>query len=75
MNTQLLKHLYSIYSPSGKETEMIRFLCSYINTLPGNISISEDCYGNLYVVKGKSDTYPCLISHIDQVSCCNHSNL
>lgn len=73
MNTQLLKHLYSIYSPSGKETGMVRFLCSYINTLPGNISISEDRYGNLYVIKGKSDTYPCLISHIDQVSYCNHS--
>ena len=47
MNTQLLKKLYSIHSPSGKEQNMIRFLRSYIGTLPGNISVSQDRYGNL----------------------------
>lgn len=73
MNTQLLKKLYSIYSPSGKEQKMIRFLSSYIQTLPGNISVSQDQYGNLYVVKGCSESYPCLVSHIDQVSHCKHS--
>lgn len=73
MNTQLLKKLYSIYSPSGKEEKMIRFLSSYIRTLPGNISISQDQYGNLYVVKGIGESYPCLVNHIDQVAHCNHS--
>ena len=48
---------------------MIGFLCSYISRLPGNISLAQDNYGNLYVTKGESDTYPCLVSHIDQVSC------
>ena len=73
MNVQLLKKLYSIYSPSGKEQKMVKFLCSYIKQLPGNISVSKDKFGNLYVVKGESETYPCLVSHIDQVSHCNHS--
>ena len=73
MNTQLLKRLYSIYSPSGKEQKMMTFLCSYIKKLPGNISVSKDKFGNLYVIKGKAETYPCLVSHIDQVSHCNHS--
>ena len=73
MNTQLLKKLYSIYSPSGKEQKMVKFLCSYIRLLPGNISVSKDKFGNLYVVKGESESYPCLVSHIDQVSHCNHS--
>lgn len=73
MNTQLLKKLYSIYSPSGKEQKMVKFLCSYIKQLPGNISVSKDNFGNLYVVKGKAETYPCLVSHIDQVSHCYHS--
>lgn len=73
MNTQLLKKLYSIYSPSGKEQKMVKFLCSYIKQLPGNISVSKDNFGNLYVVKGKAETYPCLVSHIDQVSHCKHS--
>ena len=73
MNTQLLKRLYSIYSPSGKEQKMMTFLCSYIKQLPGNISVSKDKFGNLYVIKGEAETYPCLVSHIDQVSHCNHS--
>ena len=73
MNMQLLKRLYNIYSPSGKEKKMVKFLCSYIRQLPGNISMSKDKFGNLYVVKGESESYPCLVSHIDQVSHCNHS--
>lgn len=52
---------------------MIGFICFYISRLPGNISLAQDSYGNLYVTKGESDTYPCLASHIDQVSCCHHS--
>lgn len=73
MNIQLLKRLYSIYSPSGKEQKMVKFLCSYIRQLPGNISVSKDKFGNLYVVKGKAEVYSCLVSHIDQVSHCKHS--
>lgn len=73
MNTQLLKKLYNIHSPSGKEQNMIRFLRSYIGTLPGNISVSQDRYGNLYVIKGTGENYPCLVSHIDQVAHCHHS--
>ena len=73
MNTQLLKKLYSIHSPSGKEQDMIRFLRSYIGTLPGDISVSQDRYGNLYVIKGTGENYPCLVSHIDQVAHCHHS--
>lgn len=73
MNTTLLKKLYEIYSPSGNERQIIGFLCSYISHLSGDISLSQDSYGNLYVTKGKNDTYPCLVSHIDQVACCHHS--
>lgn len=73
MNTQLLKRLYNIYSPSGKEQGMIKFLSAYIKTLPGQISLTQDRYGNLYAVKGESDTYPCLVSHLDQVAYCNRS--
>lgn len=75
MNIQLLKRLYSIYSPSGKEQKMVKFLCSYIRQLSGNISVSKDEFGNLYVVKGEAESYPCLVSHIDQVSHCKHSRI
>lgn len=70
MNTtldwRLLKKLYSIHSPSGKEDKMIAFLVSYLKSLPG-VKLGRDSYGNLYAVRGESETYPCIVAHLDQV--------
>lgn len=70
MNTtldwRLLKKLYSIHSPSGKEDKMIAFLVSYLKSLPG-VKLGKDNFGNLYAVKGESETYPCIVAHLDQV--------
>lgn len=62
----LLKKLYSIHSPSGKEDKMIKFLVSYLSSLPG-VKLGKDSYGNLYAWKGESETYPCIVAHLDQV--------
>lgn len=32
-----------------------------------NISIMYDGIGNMYITKGKSETYPCIVAHLDQV--------
>ncbi len=70
MNTtldwRLLKKLYAIHSPSGKEDKMIAFLVSYLKSLPG-VKLGKDNFGNLYAVKGESETYPCIVAHLDQV--------
>lgn len=66
INWRLLKKLYAIYSPSGKEKNMIKFLIAYIKTLPG-VQLGRDSYGNLYAWKGKSESYPCIVAHLDQV--------
>ena len=65
---KLLKKLYSIHSKSGKEQKMIKFLLWWIKTnIPGaKVDIDREI-GNIYVTKGVSDTYPCIVSHIDQV--------
>lgn len=63
---QLLKKLYAIHSPSGKEDKMITFLVSYLKSLPG-VELGKDSYGNIYAWKGKSETYPCVVAHLDQV--------
>lgn len=63
---RLLKKLYSIHSPSGKEDKMIAFLVSYLKSLPG-VKLGKDSYGNLYAWKGESETYPCIVAHLDQV--------
>ena len=64
---KLLKQLYEIHSPSGNEKKMRKFLKEWIkNNVPG-ATFTVDAMGNLYVCKGESDTYPCIVSHIDQV--------
>lgn len=76
MNTtldwRLLKKLYAIHSPSGNEERMMNFLISYLKSLPGNIKLGKDSYGNLYAIKGESKTFPAIVCHADQVQR-NHS--
>ena len=67
LNYGLFKKLYAIHSPSGKEDRMIKFLISYIKSLPGDIKLGKDTYGNLYAWKGESETFPCIVAHLDQV--------
>ena len=67
LNYGLLKKLYAIHSPSGKEDKMIKFLVSYIKSLSGDIKLAKDTYGNLYAWKGESETFPCIVAHLDQV--------
>lgn len=73
LNWRLLKKLYSIHSPSGKEDRMIAFLTKYIKSLPGDIKLGKDSFGNLYAVKGEAETFPTVVCHLDQVGT-NHSN-
>ena len=70
MNVDLLKELYTIFSPSGDTKKMRRFLKRAIKARGGDVV--QDKKGNLLVTKGKADTYPCLAAHIDQVR--NHTH-
>lgn len=64
---ELLKQLYEIHSPSGSEKKMKKFVKNYIREVCPDATISHDNSGNVYVTKGKSDTYPCIAAHLDQV--------
>ena len=63
---KLLKTLYRIYSPSKKEVKMIRFIANYCKNIP-DVTVRTDDIGNIYVTKGVSDSYPCVVAHTDQV--------
>lgn len=63
---KLLKQLYQIASPSGDEKTMIEFLEGILNIIP-DVTYTIDTKGNIYVIKGKNDTYPCIVAHIDEV--------
>lgn len=70
MNTDLLKRLYGVFSPSKNTKKMRRFLKREI-ALRGGM-VMQDKAGNLLVTKGIADEYPCLASHYDQVSYHTH---
>lgn len=67
MNKELLKNLYCVFSPSGNEKKMRKFVKRYINRTCLDVTIEQDKFGNLFVTKGTAETYPCLAAHLDQV--------
>ena len=69
---ELLKQLYKIHSPSGNERAMKKFIRRYIRTHIPGAQIETDKIGNLYITKGTTPTYPCIVAHLDQVQR-NHS--
>lgn len=62
---KLLKKLYNIHAPSNAEDAMVEFLTSYLKRKKVKATVDE--FKNVYVVKGESDTYPCVVAHTDEV--------
>lgn len=60
-----LKKLYRINSPSRGEDEMIRYLTAWLTSK--KIPFEVDKSGNILVTKGTSETYPCVVAHMDEV--------
>ena len=63
----LLKQLFCIHSKSGREGKIRKFIWNWIKHNVPDAKIVCDKPGNLYVTKGKSETYPCIAAHMDQV--------
>ena len=63
---KLLKKLYEIHSKSGHEEKMRLFITRYASKIRGAEVIEDEC-GNIYITKGISETYPCVVAHLDQV--------
>lgn len=57
--------LYNIASPSGKERRMALYILSELERM--GVSHSRDRKGNIYAVKGRAKTYPCVVAHMDEV--------
>lgn len=69
---ELLSKLYKIHSPSGHEKPMRKFIRKWIEENIKGVSLQYDGIGNMYMTKGHSETYPCIVAHLDQVQH-NHS--
>lgn len=57
--------LYNIASPSGKEKAIIKYIVTELKRM--NVDYTLDKYGNIYAVKGRKSTYPCVVAHTDEV--------
>ena len=64
---ELLKKLYTIHSMSGREKKMKRFIRKWISENLPEAVVTNDKTGNLYITKGESSSYPCIVAHLDQV--------
>lgn len=64
---ELLKQLYKIHSMSGREKKMKRYVRKWIAANVPDAKMSNDKLGNIYVVRGESETYPVVVAHLDQV--------
>lgn len=68
MNVELLKKLYSVYSPSSHEDGMLSFLDEYVTeNIHGKVEITYDEHMNMYIEKGSAKQFPCVVAHLDQV--------
>lgn len=70
---ELLKTLYKIYSPTGHEWPMIKFIREYLTIHVPHTKVAIDSWGNLYITKCKDRSsnisnigFPTLCCHIDQ---------
>ena len=62
---ELLHQIYRISSPSGRESQMMKFLRRRLNQL--GVAHVTDKAGNIYATKGVAASYPCIIAHTDEV--------
>lgn len=66
MKTKInLESLISIESTSGEEDVMRKHLVKVCKSLGAKVEADE--WGNLYVVKGKTKSFPCVVAHMDTV--------
>lgn len=70
---KLLKDLYEIYAPSNGEKKIKRFIKHWVReNVKDAIIRTDNNDGNVYIMRGEADTYPCVVAHLDQVQR-NHS--
>ena len=62
---ELLYQLYRISSPSGHESLMMNFIRGRLDRL--GVAHFTDHAGNIYATKGRAQSYPCIVSHTDEV--------
>ena len=61
-----LKELLSIPTSTWKEDKLIEYVCEELMAYDG-VKFFTDEYGSIYIEKGLSEIYPCVVAHLDTV--------
>lgn len=66
MNLEFLKQTLAVQTTSRDETMMREYIRRVVRDIEG-AELTMDSHGNIFVVKGKADQYPCVVAHQDTV--------
>lgn len=64
---KLFKKLASIYSGSREEEAISAYIIRWVASVVPDAKVKTDKTGNIYITRGVSETYPCVVAHLDQV--------
>lgn len=67
MNVKLLEKCLKLQAESNNNEQQQAIFDAVAKMIPDNCTITYDTYGNMYIVKGVADIYPCVVAHVDQV--------
>ena len=62
---KLLQQLYLISSKSGREDRIKSFVLDYLSGV--DMDVRTDEIGNLFITKGRAESYPCIAAHLDEI--------
>ena len=68
ISEKLLEKVLAIQTTNSTkqgDAKIIEYIKRFVNS--NKLRYTEDKYGNIYVEKGNSSTYPCIVSHVDTV--------
>lgn len=69
VNVPFLLEVLGQQATSTNDVAILEWIKDNLNALSQKMDINyeEDSFGNIYVTKGTSELYPCVVSHVDQV--------
>lgn len=65
IDLRLLTETLFIQTETYDDEEMLTFIKNELSQI--NVTVEEDGYGNIYVTKGNTKDFPCLVAHTDTV--------
>ena len=66
-NNNLIQTIFSFQAESRNNKQQQVIFDKVLKLIPKHVKYHYDEYGNLYLIKGITEFYPCYVAHVDQV--------